>query len=319
MGNRIIDDFDFLLRESINTIKGSIDQIYFGILEYLEDGEKQIFLDHLKAQSDALQDVLFKSIVERANGTNILNSQLIEINNELRQLKGTLEVKVQERTKEIRQIQDVTIFSLARLAESRDSETGEHINNIRDFSYLIAEHLYKFGDYKEIDQKFVYNIYHTSPLHDIGKVGIKDSILQKPGKLTESEYEEMKQHTIIGGQTLEDAEKQLYSNETSFLYMGKQIAFYHHEKWDGSGYPFKLKKENIPLSARIVAVADVYDALRSKRVYKPSFSHTDTIKIISEGKGLHFDPDIVGVFMELESQFNKIKNGELVVIPPKEY
>ncbi|HBD93254.1 MAG: hypothetical protein A2015_15155 [Spirochaetes bacterium GWF1_31_7] len=316
MRNKNLDDLDFLLRESVNTIKGSIDQVFFGILEYLEDSEKQIFLDHLKKNSDSLQDVLYESIVERAKQLNILNDQLLETNSELVNLKDTLELKVIERTKEIKQIQDVTIFSLARLAESRDHETGEHLDRIRHFSYILADFLFKNAMYKdEINTKFIYNIYHTSPLHDIGKVGIRDSILLKPGKLTDSEFEEMKQHTIIGGKTLEDAEKQLNSNGTTFLLMGKKIAYFHHEKWDGSGYPYGLKNKDIPLSARIVAIADVYDALTSKRVYKPPFLHDDAKQIILDGSGTHFDPVLIDAFKELEKEFNDIREGQKITIP----
>lgn len=308
MRNKNLEDLDFLLRESVNTIKGSIDQIYFGILEYFEDGERQIFLDHLKKQSDSLQNVLYESIIERAKQLNNLNSQLIETNSELITLKNTLELKVLERTKEIKQIQDVTVFSLARLAESRDHDTGEHLDKIRHFSYILTDFLYENNLYKEeINTDFIYNIYHTSPLHDIGKVGIKDSILLKPGKLTPEEFEEMKTHTVIGGKTLEDAEKQLDNKQTNFLMMGKKIAYFHHEKWNGSGYPYGLKEKNIPLSARIVAVADVYDALTSKRVYKPSYSHEDAKQIIIDGSGSHFDPILVEAFTELSDNFNKIR------------
>ena len=125
----------------------------------------------------------------------------------------------------------------------------------------------------------------------------------------------MKQHTIIGGKTLEDAEKQLNSNGTTFLLMGKKIAYFHHEKWDGSGYPYGLKNKDIPLSARIVAIADVYDALTSKRVYKPPFLHDDAKQIILDGSGTHFDPVLIDAFKELEKEFNDIREGQKITIP----
>jgi len=156
-----------------------------------------------------------------------------------------------------------------------------------------------------IDKKYISNIYHSSPLHDIGKVGISDQILLKPGKLTLQEFDIMKSHTIIGGKTLEDAEKQLKNKTKSFLSMGKNIAYCHHEKWDGSGYPFGLKETEIPLSARIVALADVYDALTSKRVYKEAMSHTVARDIIVQSSGKHFDPTVVEAFLKLEDIFKE--------------
>ncbi|HOV13808.1 MAG TPA: HD domain-containing protein, partial [Spirochaetota bacterium] len=195
---------------------------------------------------------------------------------------------------------------LARLAESRDQDTGDHLNRMRKFSYMIAKRLAKTKTYKGyIDKKYVNNIYHSSPLHDIGKVGISDTILLKPGKLTLDEFELMKNHTVIGGKTLEDAEKQLKYKTKSFLAMGKNIAYCHHEKWDGSGYPFGLKGTEIPLSARIVALADVYDALTSKRVYKDAISHEVAKDMIVQGRNKHFDPQIVDTFLMLEHIFKE--------------
>lgn len=202
---------------------------------------------------------------------------------------------------------EMMIFSLAKLAESRDDDTGEHLERIREYAKLIATELTrvpKFAD--KIDGQFVQLIYLTSPLHDIGKVGIPDSILRKPGKLTPEEFEVMKEHTRIGGDTLK-ASAQAYS-EASFLWMAYEIAVNHHERWDGTGYPNRVKGEQIPLPARIVSVADVYDALRSKRVYKPAFSHEKSMGIIAEGRGTQFDPDIVDVFIKLDDQVREISN-----------
>jgi len=301
-----LNEADYLLRECVNAIKGSIDQIYYGLLSYLSEEEQKKFLSYLKNQSDSLQDVLYKSIVEKANKINELNLQLLKSNKELSLLKQSLEEKVRKKTYEIKKIQHVTIFALAKLAESRDQETGDHLSRIRKYSYLLAKEMSLSKTYKGyIDQKYIANIYHSSPLHDIGKVGISDQILLKPGKLTLQEFDIMKSHTIIGGKTLEDAEKQLKNKTKSFLSMGKNIAYCHHEKWDGSGYPFGLKETEIPLSARIVALADVYDALTSKRVYKEAMSHAVARDIIVQSSGKHFDPTVVEAFLRLEDIFKK--------------
>lgn len=216
-----------------------------------------------------------------------------------------LEELVHSRIKEIEEIQNVTMFTLAKLAESRDPETGKHLERISHYSKLLATKLFDRGKFLDtIDNQFIKNIFVSSPLHDIGKVGIEDRVLLKAGKLSEEEYEIMKKHTLIGGQTLEESAKKFYYS--SFLKMGIEIAYYHHEKYDGTGYPFGLKGENIPLSARIVALADVYDALTSKRVYKPALPHEKAFQIIIEGKGVHFDPVIVQAFIECEKEFTVV-------------
>lgn len=304
-----LNDADYLLRECVNSIKGSIDQIYFGLFDFLSEEEKVKFLEHIKGQSDSLQDVLNKSIVEKAKKINDLNLQLVKTIKELEKLKKTLEIKVEHRTNEVKKIQHVTIFALARLAESRDTETGEHLKRIRTYSYLIAKRLAKHKRFKSyIDKHYIQNVYYSSPLHDIGKVGISDSVLLKEGILLPKEFETMKMHTIIGGRTLEDAERQLKRKLKSFLSMGKKIAYCHHERWDGTGYPYGLKKNEIPLSARIVSLADVYDALTSKRIYKEAYNHDVSREIIIEGKGKQFDPVIVDAFLSLEHKFKKIAN-----------
>ncbi len=203
---------------------------------------------------------------------------------------------------------DLTIFSLAKLAESRDPETGAHLERIREYCRVIAEDLMQrnvFGS--EIDADFVQMIHLTSPLHDIGKVGIPDHVLLKPGRLSADEFEVMKQHAAIGGQTL-DAVARAHP-EASFLLMAREIAWTHHERFDGTGYPCKLIGGQIPLSGRIVALADVYDALTTKRVYKPAFSHDKARSIIVEGAGTHFDPNIVEAFCRCEEQFLSVKKA----------
>ncbi|HAK46358.1 MAG TPA: hypothetical protein DCO79_10640 [Spirochaeta sp.] len=199
-----------------------------------------------------------------------------------------------------------TILGLAKLAEYRDEDTGKHLERIREYCKLIAEKLSeKEGFQNYITEKYINDLYQSAILHDIGKVAVPDSILLKPGKLDSSEFVHIKKHTEIGGDALLDIESQ--TDIKSFLTLGKEIAWFHHEKWDGSGYPKGLSGEKIPLSARITAVADVYDALTSERPYKKAFSHEKAKKIIIEGRGSHFDPLIVDIFIALESDFNLIR------------
>ena len=201
---------------------------------------------------------------------------------------------------------EVTIFSLAKLAESRDQETGAHLERMREYCRILAEQLSVEEQFRnEVDGDFVQLIYMTSPLHDIGKVGIPDRILLKPGPLTRTEFEIMKQHPIIGSKTL-DAALEIHP-EAKFLGMARDIARSHHEWYDGSGYPDGLSGDNIPLCGRIVALADVYDALTTKRVYKPAFSHEKARNLILDGIGSHFDPDIVKAFLKNEDLFSEVK------------
>ena len=203
---------------------------------------------------------------------------------------------------------EMTIFALAKLAESRDPETGAHLERIRNYCRVLAQHLEAQDDFTgQIDEEFVQLIYQTSPLHDIGKVGIPDSVLLKPGQLTDSEFEIMKTHTTIGAEALEAALREY--PDARFLEMARDIALTHHERWDGSGYPHGHSERDIPLAGRLLAVADVYDALTTKRVYKPAFTHEVARNIIVEGKGTHFDPELVEAFLELETEFEQISKS----------
>jgi len=204
--------------------------------------------------------------------------------------------------------QDITIVALAKLAEFRDPETGEHLERMREYAKTLAVELHKKQKYSEyIDQHYIDNIYKSTPLHDIGKVGIPDEVLLKPGKLTAEEFDIMKRHCEIGGDSISSAIR-LSGMEQSFLDMGKDIAYYHHEKWNGQGYPKGLAGEAIPLTARITALADVYDALTSKRVYKEAFSHERSRSILLEESGKSFDPEIVEAFTNTEKEFIAIRN-----------
>ena len=202
-----------------------------------------------------------------------------------------------------------TILGLAKLAEYRDEGTGAHLERIREYAQIIAAELAKSPKYQNvITPEYIDNIYQSSILHDIGKVGIPDAVLLKPDKLTDGEFDVIKRHTLLGGDAIKAIEYQIEGE--SFLQMGKEIAYNHHEKWDGSGYPKGLKNEDIPLAARIVALADVYDALTTERFYKRAFTHEKSRQIILDLKTTHFDPEIVGVFMQLEDEFNQIREEQ---------
>ncbi len=210
-----------------------------------------------------------------------------------------LERLVREKTQEITDSWTATILALAKLAESRDDDTGNHLDRIQVLCWLLAENLAELPGYRTvIDREFIHTLYHASPLHDIGKVGIPDRILLKPGRLDPDEFEIMKRHTLIGADTLETVRKRYRNN--MLIDAGVAIARSHHERWDGMGYPDGISGNDIPLYARITAVADVYDALRSTRCYKKAMPHEQAISIIREGKGTQFDPDIVEVFLAIE-------------------
>jgi HD-GYP domain-containing protein (c-di-GMP phosphodiesterase class II) len=222
--------------------------------------------------------------------------------NRLANINESLAVKVAERSDALLRSRDAVIFGLAKLAESRDDQTGAHLDRICRYAEILARQIAN-GDGK-LDERWVYTVRETAVLHDVGKVGIPDSVLLKPGPLTEPERAIMQKHPYIGGDTLMAIRRRW--GEDPFLVTATQIVFGHHEKWDGSGYPFGLKGENIPLTARIVAVADVYDALTSERTYTLAFTHETARQILTEGSGQHFDPRIVAAFQEVEAEFRTI-------------
>jgi len=221
----------------------------------------------------------------------------------LRDQNNFLETEIEKRTREIVALQDVTIHTMASLAETRDSETGNHIRRTAHYVKTLAEKLRtnpRFSDF--LTDKNIELLFKSAPLHDIGKVGIPDRILLKPGRFEGNEFEIMKTHTTLGRDAIRQAEREL-GLEVDFLKFAKEIAYGHQEKWDGSGYPEGLSGDNIPISARLMAVADVYDALISRRVYKAGMSHEAAVAIIIEGRGQHFDPDMVDAFLELQQEF----------------
>ncbi len=241
----------------------------------------------------------------RSFGTMQDITQIKRAEEKLERYSKHLEEMVADKVREISESQMATIFALVKLAESRDDETGAHIERTASFCRLLAQKARAHPCYQAmIDDEYIATIYRASPLHDIGKVGISDLILLKPGKLTPEEFAIMKTHVEIGYQTLRNIDKRYQNN--AFVQMGLDITRYHHEKWDGSGYLFELKGEEIPLSARMMALADVYDALRSKRVYKPAYPHAETLEIIEEGRGKHFDPMLVDLFLESHLEFAEL-------------
>jgi putative two-component system response regulator len=231
--------------------------------------------------------------------------KLYRLQKEMERNNEKLAKIVEEQVKEIFESQMATIFAVAKLAESRDDDTGKHLERVQVICKAIALKLSGHKDYSShITSTYAENIFYSCPLHDIGKVAIPDSILLKPARLTPEEFEIMKTHTVLGAKTLNAVLDKYPHNR--FIKMGIAIALHHHERWDGKGYPNGLAADKIPLSARIMSVVDVYDAVRSKRCYKPSVAHNETCEIIVSGSGSQFDPDITAAFLEIQDEINRI-------------
>ena len=217
-----------------------------------------------------------------------------------------LEDEVAARTREIAAVQDATILMMASLAETRDNETGNHIRRTQHYVKVLARSLQTHPRFAAVlTDRVIELLFKSAPLHDIGKVGIPDHILLKPGRFTPEEFAVMKRHPAIGRDAIVHAERQL-GLEVEFMQIAKEIAYGHQEKWDGSGYPEGARGDDIPVSARLMAVADVYDALISRRVYKEGMPHEAAVKIIVEGRGTHFDPDMVDAFVAVQDEFRAI-------------
>lgn len=229
----------------------------------------------------------------------------IENQLELKMHRDRLEDLVQMRTQELALLQETTIETLATLAECRDADTGGHIKRTQHYVLALAEHIQHREPFaKVLDTGTIKLLYLSAPLHDVGKVGVPDAILLKPGKLTPEEFEEMKKHTVYGYTALSQAEEKLGGN--SFLHFAKEIAYGHHERYDGTGYPQGIAGEDIPLSARLMALADVYDALISRRVYKAPLPHSLAVRLIVAGRGKQFDPLLTNAFLEIQARFKQI-------------
>lgn len=213
---------------------------------------------------------------------------------------------LQARTIELQLSQDLAIVALGSIAETRDNETGNHIHRTRAYVKVLAMRLALLPRYQASHTAEQWAmIWKSAPLHDIGKVGMPDHILLKPGKLSPEEFEVMKGHAVIGRDAIQTAETRMGSAD-SFLGVAKEIAYSHHERWDGTGYPNRLGEEAIPLAGRIMALADVYDALISRRVYKPAMPHAQAVEIVRDGRGSHFDPSLVDCFLEDREEFHEI-------------
>lgn len=212
----------------------------------------------------------------------------------------------------ISKLQNGLITALANMLESRDQCTGDHVRKTADYAGVIMRQLKKDGIYTDyLTDAFVENVVNSAPLHDVGKIHVPDSILNKNGRLTAEEFEQIKRHTTTGSEIISRATDMAAEGDGGLLKEAKDLALYHHEKWNGSGYPCGLKGEEIPLSARIMAVADVFDALVSRRSYKESFSMEHAMRIIHDGSGSHFDPQIVGAFERAHDEVEQIMLSHL--------
>ncbi|MGV8057630.1 MAG: two-component system response regulator [Smithellaceae bacterium] len=233
--------------------------------------------------------------------------ELKRVRDFLKNKSDILEAEVQRRTKEIVAIQEVTILAMASLAETRDNDTGNHIRRTQFYVKALAEKLRDHPRFSHFlnDDKTMDLLFKSAPLHDIGKVGIPDNILLKPGRFTTEEFDIMKTHCALGRDAIIAAERRL-GVELPFLGLAKEIAYSHQEKWDGTGYPKGLSGDDIPVSGRLMAIADVYDALICRRVYKEGIPHDEAVAIIVRSKGTHFDPDMVDAFVEIAEEFIKI-------------
>ena len=260
--------------------------------------------------TEAVREVADGDLEARA-GSEDRQDEVGDLSRGFNTMRRDLKQLIRQRTEKEAAIRDALIFSLAKLAESRDNDTGQHLERICRYVEIIAEELGRDRD--EIDAHWVRTIAITAALHDIGKVGVPDAVLLKPGRLTDEERIVIQKHTTIGGDALLAIKRRW--NDDTFLRTATEIAFAHHERWDGTGYPFGLSEDDIALSARIVAVADVYDALTSKRVYKEGMSHEEACRIIVEGAGTQFDPAIVEIFGRVAPRVGEVA-AELHDEPP---
>ena len=285
------------LKASENT--QDIPVIFVTAMEATADEEKGLQLGAV----DYITKPINPSILLARVKTHIILKQASDF---LHDKNDFLESEVTRRMEENQVIQNVSIRALAHLAETRDPETGEHILRTQSYVEILAKNLQNHPRFSDIiTDKYISMLTKSAPLHDIGKVGIPDHILLKPGKLTKDEYDVMKTHAELGAQAIEQAEKDV-ENPVEFLIIAKEIAHWHHERWDGNGYPNGLSGDDIPLSARLMAIADVFDALISVRVYKPAIAFDEAKDIIIKGRGTQFDSDITDAFIDCFDNFVEV-------------
>ena len=264
-----------------------------------------LFLLVMMSSGHFLSKFIMLSLRQRFENES-LAQQLASMNDVLEHKVEERTAQLQHKTEEVSQIRDVTIMAMASLAETRDNETGNHLKRTQNYIRALATKLSDHPHFKDfLTEDNIESLYKLAPLHDIGKVGIPDAILLKKGRLTIEEFEIMKTHPLLGGNAIAMAESGL-PTPNRFLHIAREIATGHHEKWDGSGYPLGLKGNEIPISARLMAVADVYDALISRRIYKEAYTHEDAMAYILQGKGNHFDPDMVEALQQVQEEFRQI-------------
>jgi putative two-component system response regulator len=295
----VMDGYEVCQQLRNNPLTTHIPIIFLTAKSEVEDERKGLSL----GASDYITKPISPPILEARVKTHLAAKAYADF---LTDKTAYLESEVARRTREISAIQDVTIQAMASLAETRDSDTGNHIRRTQGYVKALSSKLKTHPRFStSLTDGMIEIIFKSAPLHDIGKVGIPDRILLKPGRFEPEEFEIMKTHTTLGRDAIQTAENSL-GLKVEFLSVAKEIAYGHQEKWDGSGYPEGLKGESIPVSARIMAVADVYDALISRRVYKESMSHEKAITIIADGRGSHFDPDMVDAFLSIQDEIRAI-------------
>ncbi len=266
-------------------------------------------LDEQRALDACAADVVPKPVIGSVLRARVdTHLQLRHARELLKQQRNLLEHVVEEVTLELSQMLDAMIWALASLAETREYETANHLRRVQHYVAALARQLKQHKRFaEELSEANIKALFKAAPLHDIGKVAIPDAILLKPDRLTDAEFEVMKKHTVYGRDAIANVENTLgYTN--TFLRYAREIAYSHQEKYDGSGYPQGLAGDAIPMAARLMAVADVYDALISKRVYKPAFTHETAMEMIRQGSGEHFDPDVVDAMLTVEEEFMAIAN-----------
>ncbi|MCB1777197.1 MAG: two-component system response regulator [Candidatus Competibacteraceae bacterium] len=294
-----MDGYQVCQRLKANPYTADIPVIFLTAKAQIEDEEKGLEF----GAADYITKPISPPVVLARVATHLMLKNARQF---LRDRSAYLEQEVQRRTRAVGAIQDVIIAAMASLAETRDNAAGGHIRRTQHYVRALAKKLQthpRFASF--LSDETIELLFKSAPLHDIGKVGIPDRILLKPGRLTAEEFEIMKTHAILGRDAIVAAEKHLNTPE-SFLRLAREIAYGHQEKWDGSGYPQGLAGDAIPISARLMALADVYDALISQRVYKESMQHDQAVDLIRAGKGQHFDPDMVEAFLEIADEFKVI-------------
>lgn len=294
-----MDGYETCARLKADRVLRQIPVIFLTAMGEVEDEERGFSLGAVDYIVKPLTPSLLLARVKTQLALKHIQDQLEERN-------AYLEAEIVRRIEEVNQLQEVAIHAMASLAETRDHETGAHIQRTSNYVKELGEHMRKKNVYADIlTLENILLMTKSAPLHDIGKMGIPEAILWKPGKLSPEEFNVMKRHSYFGYRAIAKAEKLLGSSE-SFLRFAKEMAHSHHERWDGGGYPSGLAGTDIPVSARLMALADVYDALISRRVYKAPISHDVALTMIEAETGKHFDPDVVAAFLELEDRFRLI-------------